>query len=67
MYVDGARPQEMSSILAPKRGVGMTSHLRNDPNIQLYKIHRNYLKKKMQVMFAKQTETCCLLSGKHIN
>jgi len=57
----------MSSILAPKRGVGMTSHLRNDPNIQLYKIHRNYLKKKMQVMFAKQTETCCLLSGKHIN
>jgi hypothetical protein len=25
------------------------------------------LKKKMQVMFAKQTETCCLLSGKHIN
>jgi len=67
VYVDDGKPQEMTDILSPEQGVGMTSHLRNDLHIQLYKINKNYLKKKMQVMFAKQTETCCLLSGKHIN
>jgi len=36
VYVDDGKPQEMTDILSPEQGVGMTSHLRNDLHIHSY-------------------------------
>ena len=59
VYVNGRKLQEMSGHTSPKIRRGMTAAL----EISIQKL----IEEKMQVRFAKQSDTCCLLQGKHIN